>query len=140
MKDPYLAYREQDGLVMKDLPDYMEDGTVYDDHGQAVPAAVVSLHNNIIKALRKAYPAFADTWKITIDTRGGIVQIRNMALSGGMGFVMHITRIDPEMRRVREMAGELLERYNVARGRALSIKKAMQDVKADGIGRLKYED
>lgn len=139
-KDPYLPYREQAGLVMRDLPDYEDDGTIFDDHGQSVPATVVALHNNIIKALRKAYPAFKDYWTIRIDTRGGIVQIRNLALSGEMGFVMHINKIDPEMKRVREMAGEFFERYNVARGRALSIKSAMQNVKADNIGRLKYEE
>ena len=130
----------QKDFVMVDKPDLLEDGTVYDDHGQVVPAAVVVLHDNMIKALRKEYPAFADYWKITVDTRGGIVQVRNLALSGEMGFVMHITNIDPEMRKVREYAGELFERYNVARGRALSIKQAMRDVEHDGIGRLKYEE
>ena len=131
---------KQHNMRMVDLPDVNEDGTIFDDHGQVVPGTVVSLHNNLIKALRKEYPAFADTWKITIDTRGGIVQVRNMALSGEMGFVLHITEIDPEMRRVRKLAGELFERYNVARNKGLKIREAMQDVKADGIGRLKYED
>jgi hypothetical protein len=57
-----------------------------------------------------------------------------------MGFVLHITKIDPEMRRVREMAGELFERYNVARSRGLTIQQAMKDVqKADNFN-LKYED
>jgi hypothetical protein len=94
----------------------------------------------MIKALRKAYPAFADYWKITIDTRGGIVQVRNLLLSGDMGFVLHINKIDPEMRRVREMAGELFERFNVARGRALSIQKAMRDVQKKNTFQLKHED
>lgn len=127
-------------FAMVDTPDYNPDGTVFDDHGQVVPAGVVSLHNNMIKALRKAYPAFADYWKITIDTRGGIVQVRNLLLSGDMGFVMHITKIDPEMKRVREMAGELFERFNVARGRALSIQKAMADVEKKNSFQLKHED
>lgn len=126
----------RENLIMTD-----PDGeNIYDDLGQQVPGSIVALHNNMIKALRKAYPAFADFWKITIDTRGGIVQVRNLALSGDMGFVLHITKIDPEMRRVRSLAGELFERFNVARGHALSIKKAMEDVKTDSIGQLKYED
>ncbi len=127
-------------FVMVDTPDVLEDGTVFDDHGNAVPGGVVVLHNEMIKALRKAYPAFADYWKITIDTRGGIVQVRNLLLSGDMGFVLHINKIDPEMRRVREMAGELFERFNVARGRALSIQKAMRDVQKKNTFQLKHED
>lgn len=125
---------------MVDTPDYLPDGTVFDDHGQIVPGTVVALHNNMIKALRKEYPAFKDHWHITIDTRGGIVQVRNLLLSGDMGFVLHITKIDPEMRRVRKEAGELLERFRVARGRQLSIQAAMKDVQMRDAFRLKYED
>lgn len=128
------------GLVMNDLPDYLEDGTVFDDNGNTPPATVVVLHNNLIKALRKEYPAFKDTWHITVDTRGGIVQVRNLLLSADMGFVLHITKIDPEMRRVREAAGELFERYGIARKRGLSIKQAMKDVKRDPWGRIYYEN
>lgn len=127
-------------FVMVDRPDFMPDGTIYDDHGQVVPATVAVLHNNLIKALRSTYPAFADYWKIRIDTRGGIVQIWNLALSGDYGFVLHITRIDPEMRRVRELAGQLFERFHVLRGKALSIKRAMADVERTPIGQLKHED
>ena len=126
-------------LKMVDQPDYLEDGTIFDDHGNVVPGTVVTLHNNIIKALRKAYPQWADYWNITIDTRGGIVQVRNLALSGDFGFVLHITKIDPEMKKVRELAGELFERFNVARSRGVSIKKAMADVKRVG-NRLIHED
>lgn len=125
---------------MVDTPDYMNDGTIFDDHGSVVPGSVVVLHNNMIKALRTAYPAWADHWHITVDTRGGIVQVRNLLLSGDMGFAMHITKIDPEMRKVRQMAGEYFERFNVARDRGMSIKRAIADVKADNLGTLKYED
>ena len=126
-------------LVMNDLPDRLNDGTVYDDHGQVCPASVVVLHNNLIKALHLAYPAFRDTWIIRVDTRGGIVQIYNRAFSGQMGFVMHITKIDPEMKRVRELAGELFERYGIATKRGQSIRQAMQDMHHDPFGRPIYE-
>ena len=126
-------------LSMVDLPDRLNDGTVYDDHGQVPPASVVVLHNNLIKALHKAYPTFKDTWLIRVDTRGGIVQVYNRAFSGQMGFVIHIEKIDPEMKRVREMAGELFERYNIATSRGLSIKQAMQDMKHDPFNRPIYE-
>jgi hypothetical protein len=120
-----------------DMVDY--DGTI-DDLGQVVPGVVVALHNNIIKALRKAYPPWRDTWLIRIDTRGGIVQVYNTAFSGEMGFVLHITKIDPEMRRVRQMAGELFERYNIARKRAMDINQALSDLKRKRIGGFVYED
>ena len=132
-------------FLLVDKPDFNPDGTIYDDHlvfddnGLRVPAVIVSLHNNMIKALRKAYPAFADYWHITVDTRGGIVQIRCLALSGDYGVQLKIVNIDPEMKLVREKAGELLERFNVLRGRALSIRQAMRDVKTNGI-ELKHED
>jgi hypothetical protein len=126
--------------AMVDKPDFNPDGTIYDDHGQVVPATVAVLYDNLRKALLNVYPSFEDFWKIRIDTRGGIVQIWNLAISGEYGIILHIKDIDPEMKKVRELAGELLERFNVARGRALSIKKAMQDVERDSIGRLKHED
>mgnify|MGYP003648077371 CR=1 FL=1 len=112
---------------------------VLDDLNQVVPGTVVALHNNMIKALWKVYPQWKDYWHITIDTRGGIVQVRNLAISGDMGFVLHIADIDPEMKKVRTEAGELLERFNVARNKGMAINRAMADVKSDGIGRLTYE-
>lgn len=125
----------QNDLSMQDW----DGDSVLDDMGQLVPGTIVSLHNNLIKALRKAYPQWADWWHISIDSRGGIVQVRNLRLSGDMGFVLHITDIDPEMRRVRQMAGELFERFGVARSKAMSIKRAMADVEIDRIGRIKHE-
>lgn len=129
------------GMVMNDVPDYNEDGTIFDDHGQVVPPAVVVLHNNLIKALHKAYPKWKGSWLIRVDTRGGIVQVYNTAFSGEMGFVMHITKIDPEMRRVVTMAGELFERYGIARDRGLNIKQALGDLKRNPMtGAAAYED
>ena len=111
-----------DDILMSGAVDFNPDGTVFDDWGQVVPGGVVVLHNNMIKALRSQYPAFKDYWHIVVDTRGGTVQLRNLALSGDFGITMYIVNIDPEMRLVRKKAGELLERFNVLRGRALSIK------------------
>jgi len=120
---------------MKDLKmvdTLTEEDTVLDDNMTPVPPAVLALHNNMIKALRKVYPAFKDYWHITVNTEGGIVQIRNLAISGEFGIQLKIVDIDPEMRLVRRLAGELLERFNVARAKGISIQRAMQDVKSDG--------
>jgi len=126
-------------LKMNDLPDYDDDGSIIDDHGSIVPPGVAILHDSMLAALQKAYPAFKDTWHIVVDTRGGIVQVRNLLLSKDMGFALHIAKIDPEMRRVRKLAGELFERFNVARNKGLSIQAAMKDVKRDPFSRIKYE-
>lgn len=126
-------------MVMTDLS-FDDDGTVFDDHGQVVPGTVVVLHNNLIKALRKAYPNWADTWLIRIDTRGGIVQVYNTAFSGSMGFVMYIAEIDPEMKKVVMLAGELFERYGIARDKAMDINQALADLKWNNVGEAQYED
>jgi hypothetical protein len=127
----------QHGLKMVD-PDGDLD-TVMDDMGQIVPGTVVVLHNNLITALRKAYPGWEDTWMIRIDTRGGVVQIFNTAFSGQMGFTLHITEIDPEMKSVVRWAGDLFERYGIARQKGLDIRQALADVKRNNIGEAKYE-
>ena len=116
------------------------DPEVMDDLNQPVPAIVRILHDNMIIALRKAYPKWAETWFIRIDTRGGIVQIYNTAFSGKMGFVMHITKIDPEMRKVVKAAGELFERYGIARNKGLDIRQALADIKRNNIQEAIYEE
>jgi hypothetical protein len=125
---------------MRMVDNLTDEDIVLDDNGQHCPGAVVALHNSIIKALRKTYPAFADHFHITINTEGGTVQIRNLLLSGDYGVQLKITSIDSEMRLVREKVGEMFERFNVLRGRALSIQSAMRDVQRNGIGKLKHED
>jgi len=116
------------------------DPEVVDDLGQAVPAVIRILHDNMIIALRKAYPGWEETWLIRIDTRGGIVQVYNTAFSGNMGFVLHIEKIDPEMRKVVRAAGELFERYGIARKRGIDIRQALADVKRSSIQEAIYED
>lgn len=125
-------------FVMVDRPDILEDGTVYDDHGQVVPGTVVTLGNATMNTLRKAYPAFANYWKVRVDTRGGIVQIWNLAISGEYGIELKITSVDLEGRRVREEAGKFFEIFNVARGRQLSLPQAMAYIEKNSLGQLKH--
>ncbi len=118
----------------------MVDAEVFDDYGQPVPVMIQVMHDNMIIALRKAYPKWASTWLIRIDTRGGIVQVYNTAFSGKMGFVMHIEKVDPEMRKVVKAAGELFERYGIARKKGLDIQQALADLERNPIGEVIYED
>jgi hypothetical protein len=102
--------------------------TEFDNKNQPVPASISVLAKNILTALSKAYPKWDGSWRVEIDTRGGIIQITNVAFSGEMGFVMHITQIDPEMRLVVRNAGELFERFNIARKRAVDIRDALNSL------------
>ncbi len=105
-----------------------------DDHGQLAPPNVRRLHDNILDSLHKHYPKWDGLWHIVIDVRGGIVSIRNHALSGRMGFILHIAQIDPEGRTVMKAAGELFERYNVTRQKAIDLRDAIRSINRTPIG------
>lgn len=115
------------------------DGQI-DNLGQPVPAIVAVLQDNILKALNEHYPKWEGSWLIRIDTRGGIVQVYNTAFTGNMGFIIHIMKIDPKMRNVVRMAGELFERYNIARKKGVNVRDALGDLKRDYRNQAIYED
>jgi hypothetical protein len=110
------------------------------DEGQAVPAGVRMLHNNMITALHKSWPKWTGAWLIRIDTGGGVVDVKCPPISGEMGFRMKIVDVDPEMRKVVRYAGELFERYGVARGRGRAIRDSIEGLKLNGIGQAKYDE
>ncbi len=115
--------------------------TLTDNNGQKVPANVEVLYKNLINSLSQGYPHIpSESWHIAIDTRGGLVQIRNLMLSGQMGFVMHISKIDPEGRNVRRNAGEMLERYNIARSHGQDLATQINDMKRKPTGEAVYDD
>lgn len=110
------------------------------EDGNPVPAGVRVLHNNLYTALNKAYPKWTGSWLITIDTRGGVVMIRNQLISGKMGFYMHIAKIDSEMRNVVRHAGELFERYYVARDKGVEVSTAVNDMKRKFSGEAVHDN
>ena len=116
-----------------------DDEILLDDNGLVAPAAVKSLYNNLMGSLNKHYPKFIGAWHLSIDIDGGIVQITNMALSGKMGFVMKITDIDPEGRKVMRHAGELLERYGITRKKAFDLKESIALINRNPIGEAKLD-
>lgn len=118
----------------------MVDAEVLDDLNQPVPGVVLTLHNNMIIALRKAYPTWANHWLIRVDQRGGIVQVYNVLFSGDMGIVFHIKKIDSDMRRVVREVGEFFERYGIARTKGLDIRQALADLTRNSLGEVIYED
>lgn len=97
-----------------------------------------TLRNNIMATLLKYYPSMSPGWDVVVDERGGIVQLRNLRLSGRMGCILKITRIDPEMRSIIRNGGELLERYRIARSRYVSPEKTVE-IERDFRGEAKFD-
>ncbi len=97
------------------------------------------LCSNIMIALDKHYPAFKNWWLISIDEKGGIVKVMNVMLSGRMGFILHTSKIDAEMKSIVRAGGELLERHRVLRGRNVSLETAMQDTTRKVTGDMVFD-
>lgn len=112
---------------------------IIDDPLNPMSAASKSLAKKIMEALCKHYPSLALGWNVTVVQDQGIVQITNSYLSGKMGFVLHVTKVDPEMKCIIRNAGELLERYNVLRDKALGINEALKHTKYTRTGQMIHE-
>lgn len=58
------------------------------------------------------YPGYQ--WAVSVVK--GVVQVRNLNLSGKWGFVLLTKDIDPDLKVVMRAGGEILERYRLKRG------------------------
>ena len=83
---------------------------------QNMTPAELALGKQVAEALHDHYPGHL--WAVNVER--GLVTVMNLALSGRWGFVLHQAKVqgDPDMKEVMRAGGELLERYNVARGAA----------------------
>lgn len=85
------------------------------------------------ETLNKHYPGHL--WAVTVDEDGGVLVIKNLALSGNWGFVLHLHRL-PAGKALHPLivraGGELLERYNLSRSR-LKVDEIMK-MKRDSRG------
>lgn len=73
----------------------------------------------LAEALHEAYPGHL--WAVTCEGEKGIATVRNLALAGNYGFVLHLAKLfsGSELKRAAVMAGgEMLERYKLTRGAA----------------------
>ncbi len=102
--------------------------------------ASISLAQNMLTALAKHYPGVKEGWTVMPVENQGIVQVTNALLSGKMGFILHVTKIDEEMRSVIRSGGDLLERYNVIRSKALSKDTILKNTKFNRIGQMIHEE
>ena len=90
------------------------------------------LSAEVANKLQACYPGHI--WLVTV-LQGGILQVVNPLLSRSMGFVIHLTKIDPELKIVMRAGGELLERYRQRRGwiHTSAIAEAKRDSRGDMI-------
>lgn len=90
------------------------------------------------EALHAAYPGHL--WGVACDVRTGFMDIRNLGLSGNWGFRIRLSKIYTHSalkRDVLRAGGELLERYNLSRGRL--DQDALATLHTDFAGRLKAD-
>jgi hypothetical protein len=75
------------------------------------------LTKRIADKLNDHYPGHLWAVHLNDESLGGVVVIRNMALSGKYGFVLKLKRIyaDPSLKCVMQAGGEMLERANMSR-------------------------
>jgi len=112
----------------------------YSDTGAPLSPTELSLCRQILGALAQAYPAMAPGWTVALNP-GGVVKITNRLLSSRFGVALHTSKIDPEMRKVRRYAGEMLERYRVlasARS-AQGVTDTLATARRDARGELEHD-
>lgn len=77
-------------------------------------------------------------WLVDVDSRNGVIVISCPSLSKTKGYRLHIRRdtIAELLPRCRRAAGEILERFNVTRGRLVdpySLEAIPRDVRDDAV-------
>jgi len=95
------------------------------------------LAKNAAEMLNRAYPGHL--W--AVDVEGSVMNIRDMLLSGSMGYTLHIPAIYSASSWDKDVifaGGEILERYNIARGKWRD--GATQHLKRDVAGRFLQAD
>lgn len=100
----------------------------------------IALVNQINAILHEHYPGHS--WAVDIPPEQNIVKVLNLTLDprGQVGMICHKDKIDVNLRSIVRVAGELLERFNVRRGKhdpADVEGKVMHFARADDDPRLK---
>ena len=91
---------------------------ISNEYASVQDALDISQAKVIAEALNDAYPGHL--WAVNVRGDVGIATIHNMMLSGQWGYVLHLDKrysASETVAAAKRGAGEILERYNVARGR-----------------------
>ena len=92
---------------------------VANEHEAKQEALDIHMAKMIGEALHAAYPGHL--WAINVRGDQGIVTIHNLMLSGVWGYTLHLDKrysASETIAAAKRGAGEILERFNVARGNA----------------------
>lgn len=84
-----------------------------------LPANDLLIAKEMADALHTAYPGHL--WAVQVQGDQGVATVRNLALVGNWGFILHLPTIysaSEYKKRVVRGGGEILERYRLRRGRA----------------------
>jgi hypothetical protein len=82
-----------------------------------VQARDIELAKRMADLLHDKYPGHP--WMVWVDSVQGVAVVRHVGqeLYEKLGFVLHLNKLDPGLKRVVMAGGELLERMNVMRGK-----------------------
>lgn len=87
------------------------------------------LSKKVGEHLNRHYPGHL--WAVHV--RDGLIIVQNLLLSGKWGFVLKEENLDPDLKMVMRAGGELLERYNVSRGRLSDASMANVQKSSTGL-------
>lgn len=98
----------------------------------------MSLAKQLAEALHKHYPS--QLWGVNVESRTGLITIRNLYLAGNWGYVLKMGTVysasSIEQDAVRA-GGEILERFRMARGKFDADK--WSSAPTDFAGRLLFD-
>jgi len=88
------------------------------EEGHNVERSDTVLAMNAANLLNKHYPGHL--WAVNVNSEGGVMIIKNLAISSMYGIVLHLKNVyqDPTLKLVVQGGGELLERAHMRRGKA----------------------
>lgn len=90
------------------------------------------------EALQRAYPGHL--WAVNVETRTGLISIRNLYLSGNWGYVLKMGNVYSASSMERDAVragGEILERFKL--NRAQFVTEQYADKPVDFSGRLLFD-
>jgi len=97
--------------------------------------ADMAMAKSIAEALHKQYPGHL--WMVNADNGNNIATVQLGGISGKFGFNIHLDKITAGMELIMRAGGEILERYNLSRGRRIDDDIGI--LKRDFAGRVAHE-
>lgn len=72
------------------------------------------LAKNAADMLNRHYPGHL--WAVHVNTEQGVLVIKNFAMSFRYGYILHLNKLDADLKKVLRAGGEYLERAKMKRG------------------------